>query len=80
MDFNQLHYNEQTVVGAYGCSYRHGEQALNWISTQRVRVDDMVSHRLPLAELGRALDLVRSKEGIKILLYPGEVPDAQSEQ
>lgn len=76
VDFNQLHYNEQTVVGAYGCSYRHGEQALNWIASRRVRVDDLISHRLPLTELDRALDLVRHREGVKILLYPG-VPGAQ---
>lgn len=80
LDFNQLHYNEQTVVGAYGCSYRHGVQALDWIASQRVRVDDLISHRLPLAQLGRALDLVRKREGIKILLYPGSPEDQFSEE
>ncbi len=78
LDFNRLHYHEQTVVGAYGCSYRHGVQALDLIHTGRVGVDDLVSHRLPLAELGRALDLVRSKAGIKVLLYPGSRPGARS--
>ena len=70
VDFNRLHYMEQTVVGAYGCSYRHGEQALDWIARGEISVLDMISHRLSLEELGRGLDLVRKREGMKILLYP----------
>ena len=70
IDLNLLHYMEQKIVGAYGCSYRHGIQALEWISTGKVRVDDLISHRMPLDELGQALDLVRNKAGMKILLYP----------
>jgi L-iditol 2-dehydrogenase len=80
VDFNQLHYQEQTLVGAYGCSYRHGVQALDWIAAGRVPVTDLISHRLPLAELGQALDLVRSRQGIKILLDPvppGETTEAK---
>jgi len=70
VSLNQLHYLEQTLVGAYGCSYRHGLQALDSIASGRVRVDDMVSHRLPLTELGRALEIVQAREGMKILLIP----------
>ena len=69
-DFNQLHYLEQTIVGAYGCSYRHGEEALALLAAGSVRVDDMVSHRLPLWELKEALALVANKISIKVLLYP----------
>ena len=70
VDFNSIHYAEISIVGAYGCSYRHGVQALDWIQTGKVKVDDLISHRLPLDELGQALDLVRNRAGMKILLYP----------
>jgi L-iditol 2-dehydrogenase len=70
VSLNQLHYHEQTVVGAYGCCYRHGVQALEAIAAGKVRVTDMISHRMPLAELDAALDLVADKGGMKILLYP----------
>ncbi len=70
IDLNQLHYMEQTLVGAYGCSFRHGKEALALISTGRVVVNDMISHRLPLTDLSLALDLVESRQGMKILLYP----------
>ncbi|MBF0329881.1 MAG: alcohol dehydrogenase catalytic domain-containing protein [Nitrospirae bacterium] len=70
VDFNHLHYVEQTIVGAYGCSYRHGVTALKMIAAGQVEVKDMISHKMPLAELEAALCLVERREGMKILLYP----------
>lgn len=70
VSFNQLHYMEQTLVGAYGCCYRHGQEALAMIADGRVPVADMVSHRLPLSQLDAALTLVAQRAGMKILLYP----------
>jgi L-iditol 2-dehydrogenase len=70
VDLNRLHYLEQTLVGAYGCSRRHGEQALDWIDSNRVAVTDLITHRLPLHELGLGLDLVRTRKAMKVLLYP----------
>lgn len=70
VSFNQLHYNEQTLVGAYGCSYRHGHQALAFIADGRVAVEDMISHRMSLNDLGMALERVENRRCMKILLYP----------
>ena len=70
VSFNQLHYHEQTLVGAYGCSYRHGEQALAMLAGEQVSVADMVSHRMSLYDLEDALELVARRAGMKILLYP----------
>jgi L-iditol 2-dehydrogenase len=70
VDFNQLHYFEQTIVGAYGCAYRHGERALEYIGTGKIEVIDMISHRISLWELDRALELLEKRECRKILLYP----------
>ncbi len=70
ISFNQLHYLEQTIVGAYGCCYRHGVQALDLLSSNAVSVVDMISHRKPLADLKTALELVEHRKGMKILLYP----------
>lgn len=70
VDFNTLHYHEQTLVGAYGCSYRHGVAALELIGSGKVKVADLISHRLPLSQLAEGLDLVRRRAGLKILIYP----------
>ena len=70
VSFNQLHYHEQTLVGAYGCAYRHGVAALNLLTSGALPVADLVSHRLPLSRLEEALDLVATRQSMKILLYP----------
>jgi L-iditol 2-dehydrogenase len=70
VSLNQLHYHEQTLVGAYRCAYHHGVQALAWLGDGSIAVEDMISHRLPLRRLDEALQLVEMRESIKILLYP----------
>ena len=71
-DFNHLHYHEQTVVGAYGCCYRHGRKALDLISSGAIAVSDLVSHTMPLSMLSEALDMVAHRSCMKIHLIPGE--------
>jgi L-iditol 2-dehydrogenase len=74
VSLNQLHYHEQTLVGAYGCAYRHGVAALNLIASGAVPVADLVSHRLPLGRLAEALELVETRRCMKILLDPAGGP------
>jgi L-iditol 2-dehydrogenase len=71
-DFNRLHYHEQTGVGAYGCSFRHGKMALELITSGAVPVSDLVSHTMPLSMLADALDMVAERRCIKIHLNPRE--------
>jgi L-iditol 2-dehydrogenase len=70
LDLNRMHYLEQTCVGAYGCSYRHGEEALKMIAAGNVKVSDLVSHRMALSDISKALDLVRERKCMKILIHP----------
>jgi L-iditol 2-dehydrogenase len=71
VSFNELHYQEQSLVGAYGCCLRHGVEALKLIHTGVVEVADLISHTLPLSELGSALERVAQRRCMKIHLLPG---------
>jgi L-iditol 2-dehydrogenase len=70
LSLNHFHYFEQSVVGAYGCAYRHGAAALNLIAKGAVPVTDMISHRMRLDQLDEAINLVEQRQSMKILLYP----------
>jgi L-iditol 2-dehydrogenase len=70
VDFNQLHYYEQSISGSYGCAYRHGALALDYIGSGKIKVKDLVSHKLSLEELDYVLDLVEKRKCMKIHLYP----------
>jgi L-iditol 2-dehydrogenase len=70
LDLNRIHYLEQRIAGAYGCCYRHGEEALRMLAEKSLVVKDLISHHLPLQDLGQGLEIVKNKKGMKVLLYP----------
>jgi len=70
VDFNELHYREQTITGAYGCTLRHGIEALAAIANKSLPVRDLISHTLPLHRLEEALNRVEKRDCMKIHLYP----------
>jgi L-iditol 2-dehydrogenase len=69
-DSNLVHYREISVFGAYGSAPRHNREALSLIGDGRVRVDDLITHRMPLADVDRAIETVISGEGLKVVIEP----------
>jgi L-iditol 2-dehydrogenase len=69
-DSNLVHYGELSVFGAYGSAPRHNREALALIAEGTVRVDDLITHRMPLADVNRAIETVMSGEGLKVVIEP----------
>ena len=69
-DSNVVHYGELSVFGAYGSAPRHNREALSLIADGRVRVDDLITHRMPLADVDRAIATVISGDGLKVVIEP----------
>ncbi len=69
-NFNDLHYREKTLTGTYGCSFRHGEQAIELLRGGQVQVADMVTHRFGLDQIDKAVDVVERKLGMKVMICP----------
>jgi L-iditol 2-dehydrogenase len=69
-DSNLVHYRELFVLGAYGSAPRHNREALGLISSGAVAVEDLITHRLPLSDVRRAIDTVTSGEGLKVVIEP----------
>ena len=65
-----MHYRELTIVGANGSSPAHNKDALARIASGAVPVDDLITHRLPLDDVHRAIEIVKSGEGIKVTIEP----------
>lgn len=70
LDSNLVHYRELTIVGANGSSPTHNKKALELIASGQVPVADLITHRLPLAELHDAIKLVSSGAAIKVTIEP----------
>jgi L-iditol 2-dehydrogenase len=69
-DSNLVHYRELSVFGAYGSAPRHNREALSLIANGGVRIDDLITHRMPLADVHRAIETVMSGEGLKVVIEP----------
>jgi L-iditol 2-dehydrogenase len=68
IDVNLIHYNELVVSGASALKRRHFGTALGLIANGRIDVSDLVTHRVPLAEAGRAMAAAEAGEGLKIVV------------
>ncbi|WP_067134536.1 zinc-dependent dehydrogenase [Microtetraspora malaysiensis] len=70
VDSNLVHYRELTIVGANGSSPAHNARALRLIAEGAVPVSDLITHRLPLAEVLDAIDIVSRGAAIKVTIEP----------
>jgi len=71
MPLNELWRREVIVRTAYGASPADLAMAMDLIGTRRVRVDDLVTHRLPLERAAEAFGLVAGAgESVKVIIEP----------
>lgn len=70
LDSNLVHYKELTIWGANGSSPEHNRKALALIADGSVPVSDLITHRLPLAQVAEGLEVVKGGTGIKVTIEP----------
>ena len=69
-DSNLVHYRELTIVGANGSSPDHNARALDLIASGAVPVADLITHRLPLADVLDGIGIVARGSAIKVTIEP----------
>jgi L-iditol 2-dehydrogenase len=63
--------NEITVMSSYAGNFRDHMKALELIASGKLQLQDMITHRLPLADTGVGFKLVsQAKESIKVIIEP----------
>ena len=68
---NDMWRNEVTLMTSYGAAPSDLATALELIRAKRVDVEDMISHRLGLAEAGLGFQLVaEAKDSLKVIINP----------
>ena len=69
MPLNELWRREVTVRTAYGAAPNDLAMALDLIASGRVRVDDLITHRLPLERAAEGFQLVaKAAESVKVII------------
>ena len=67
---NLVHYGEFYVVGTHGSAPYHNELALNLLSLSRIKVKELITHRLPLESLQEGIHLAESGKAMKVAILP----------
>ena len=70
LDAHALYTGEIDVCASYSAGPADMRRALELIATGTVDPGPFVTHRVPLAETGRALELARTGEALKALVVP----------
>jgi L-iditol 2-dehydrogenase len=65
-----LYHRELTLTATYSSSPAELEEAFALLAASRIRVDGLISHRLPLERLGEGVELMRRHEAIKVYVIP----------
>ncbi|MFZ5831524.1 MAG: zinc-dependent alcohol dehydrogenase [Planctomycetota bacterium] len=63
--FRQIH-----LEGSVGYTADSWHRALAILAQGQLRLDDMITHRLPLTQWQQGFDYCESREGLKVLLHP----------
>jgi threonine 3-dehydrogenase len=62
--------SSKTIIGAYGYDADIWNRAINLLKTNKVKVDSMITHRLPLTEGVKGFELLVKKEAAKVIFTP----------
>jgi len=65
-----VYHRELTITTTYSSSPADLGEAFDLLAQQQVRVDGLISHRLPLGRLGEGVDLMRRHEAVKVYVTP----------
>lgn len=67
----EVYRRELTITGAFSLGYDF-DTALNLLKHGLIEIDPLITHRMPLDELERALEYKRRGVGMKVLIFPNE--------
>lgn len=67
---HRLFFSEITLVPSYSTSHVETRMALGLISSGRIRVGELITHRFPLSRTGEAFELAAgSRECLKVIVF-----------
>jgi len=61
---------KKSIIGAYGYEPETWQRALTLLSSRRVKAEEIITHRVPLAEARRGFELAVKREAAKVIFIP----------
>jgi alcohol dehydrogenase, propanol-preferring len=70
LNTGRVMFREMDVMGSLGCRPVDYPRVIELVRQGRVRLSEIVTHRLPLSRIDEAMDLLRSGEAVRIVVTP----------
>ncbi|MHA1862681.1 MAG: zinc-binding dehydrogenase [Candidatus Thorarchaeota archaeon] len=70
VDTARFHYGQLTLKGVFHLKPRHVEQALQLIIAGDVDPNLLISHKMPLKDINKALEMMSKGESMKVAILP----------
>jgi L-iditol 2-dehydrogenase len=65
IDLRSMHYHEQMIVGAYGCSSRQNREAVELLTTGKIKAEWIITKRTNLSSIENAFRHSSNRSGLK---------------
>ena len=72
LNTNKIHYKQIKIVGSHGSERRHVIEAAKLLINKKIKVDSLITHRIPINEYNLAFKTMKKNKYIKIILKPGK--------
>ncbi len=70
IESNIIHYNELNVTGTASAAPWHFDEAMKLVSSGKINLEKLISHRFPLEAMDKALQVLMDGKGIKVVIVP----------
>lgn len=71
LDIHRFFHRELSIVSSYSPSTIELQEALTLLADRKVRVKELITHRVPLADLAHGMRLFREKDALKVFVEVG---------
>ncbi len=72
LDSRAIHYRELRLVGASDSRAEHVRKAVELLASGRIDAAGVVTHRFPLSRFHEGIEVMKKKQGLKVVIYPGK--------
>jgi L-iditol 2-dehydrogenase len=70
LPIDQLLYKQVTLSGSFCYTAKTWDRMMKIYAQGRIRLNDLISVKLPISEWRTAFDLCLDKKALKVLMYP----------
>jgi threonine dehydrogenase-like Zn-dependent dehydrogenase len=70
LNAGRVMFRELEVIGSLGCRPVDYPRVIELVRQGRIRLQELVTHRFPLADINHAFDLLRSGEALRAVVVP----------